>query len=361
MVLKWVEELIAAGADVAVRAPGRANLIGEHTDYNDGFVLPIAVGLATYLVGMRANDVVLRSEAEADAVTVSPAAPVMPPAGWGRYVAAVVSALRDDDVPIGGLHGGIVSDVPIGAGLASSAALEVALARSLALEELEPRRLAVLCRRAENEYVGVQSGIMDQLSAAAAREGHACLIDCRANSIEYVPFPDDLRVVIVDSGIRHDLARSAYNDRVTECATAAAALGVPSLRDATVADMNASNLDPTLRRRARHVVSENERVLAAVEAFRASDNAALAEIFEASHASYSSDFDASTPEIDELVARARSTPGVVAARLTGGGWGGCTVNLVDGDADVASIADAIGGVRWWITGAAAGAGPVLTA
>lgn len=354
-----VTRLIDEGAEVAVRAPGRANLIGEHTDYNDGFVLPIAIDLATYVIGTRASDLSLRSEADPELVTASADRLSLPPTGWGRYVVGVLRALRDDGISIAGLHGTVVSDVPIGAGLASSAALEVALALSIGGEALSPPRLAEVCRRAENDFVGVRSGIMDQLTSAAARGGHACLIDCCHNSIEYVAFPDALRVVIADSGIRRDLADSVYNLRVEECERAAAALGVASLRDVSAADLDAaSNLDPVLRRRARHVITENERVLATVEALRSGDRPALGEIFAESHHSYSADYEASTPEIDDMVARARSTDGVIAARLTGGGWGGCTVNVIESDADAAVVAEKIGGTGWWVTEAADGAGSV---
>ena len=337
---------VAADAEQAFRAPGRANLIGEHTDYNDGFVLPAALELATYVVGRPRDDgvVSLRSlEGEIE-----------------PYVAAVVNALRDDGIDVGGFEGVVASDIPIGAGLSSSAALEVALACALASSALEPTRLAAVCHRAENVYLGMESGIMDQLTSAAGKAGHALLIDCRDLSVQPIPLPPDVSLLVVDSGVRRELAESAYNERVAECRAAAKALGVPSLRDATALD----GLSGVLLRRARHVVTENGRVLAAAEALREGRLEELGPLFSASHTSLAGDYEVSTPELDALVAIAGQTDGVIAARLTGAGFGGCTVNLVKTDG-----ADAVGrefvaryaretGIetRFWVSEPAAGAG-----
>jgi galactokinase len=339
---------VAAGAEQAFRAPGRANLIGEHTDYNDGFVLPAALELATYVVGRPRDDgvVSLRSlEGEIE-----------------RFVDAVVRALRDDGIDVGGFEGVVASDIPIGAGLSSSAALEVVLACALAGSELEPARLAAICHRAENVYLGTKSGIMDQLTGAAGRAGHALLIDCRDLSVQPIPISPDVSLLVVDSGVRRELAESAYNERVAECRAAAEALGVPSLRDATALD----GLSGVLLRRARHVATENERVLAAAEALRAGRLEELGHLLSASHTSLAGDFDVSTPELDALVGIADETDGVIAARLTGAGFGGCTVNLVraeDGEAVgrevVARYARETGiETRFWVSKPAAGAGPV---
>ena len=340
------ERLLRAvpGAEQAFRAPGRANLIGEHTDYNDGFVLPAALELATWVAGRRRTDgvVALRS-LDGDIQ---------------RFVDAVVAALRDEGVEVVGFEGVVATEIPIGAGLSSSAALEVALAEALGGSVLEPSRLAVVCHRAENVYLGTRSGIMDQLASAAGEAGHALLIDCRAVSVEPIPVPSELSLLVVDSGVRRGLAESAYNDRVAECRAAADQLGVPSLRDATDLD----GLSGTLLRRARHVVSENERVLTAAAALRDARLGELGELFHASHVSLRDDFEVSTPELDRLVEIAAQTDGVIAARLTGAGFGGCTVNLVQAEAAEAAGSEIVerygSGARFWVSRPAAGAAPV---
>jgi galactokinase len=341
---------VTADAEQAFRAPGRANLIGEHTDYNDGFVLPAALELATYVVGRPRDDgvVSLRSlDGEIE-----------------RFVNAVVRALRDEGVEVGGFDGVVASEVPIGAGLSSSAALEVAVARALAGSALEPARLAAVCQRAENVYLGTRSGVMDQLASAAGQAGHALLIDCRDLTVTPIPLPAGICLLVVDSGVRRAVAQSDYNERVAECQAAADALGVRSLREATSADLD--GLSGVLLRRARHVVTENERVLAAAEALRGERLEELGALFSASHTSLAGDFEVSTPELDALVAVAAETNGVIAARLTGAGFGGCTVNLVRTEG-----ADAVGrevvaryaretGIetRFWVSKPAQGAGPV---
>ena len=317
--------------EVCRRAPGRANLIGEHTDYNNGFVLPVALELATYVAGRRIADKVrLLSLDEPGTVEVDLVTGSGPSRGWGRYVTAVVRALKDDGVELLGLEGVIASEVPAGSGLSSSAALEVSVAQALVADQLDELRLARICRRAENHYVGVPSGIMDQLSSAAARAGHALLIDCLDETVEHIPMPEDLDVLVVDSGVRRELAEAGYKRRQQECRAAAEALGVSSLREVQAADLE--RLQGDLLERARHILAENERVRAAAQALKDSDLQALRDLFAESHASMAQDFAMSTPEIDTLVAIAGDTPGVVAARLTGGGFGGCTVNLVRRDA-----------------------------
>jgi galactokinase len=318
------------GTDVAVRAPGRANIIGEHTDYNDGFVLPVALDCATYIAGRRLpRRVHLVSLQERGEVTVDLRTGTGPLEGWGAYVSGVVRALLDASIEVQGLDAVVHSEVPVGAGLSSSAALEVALALALSAHPLEPLRVAEICRRAEQSYVGVDVGIMDQLACAAARAGHALLIDCRDNSIEHVRVPETVAIVVIDSGVRRALDASAYNERRAQCRSAAAALGVTSLREAGPDTVAAAGLDTVMRRRARHVVTENERVLSAAEALRRGDLATVGGLLYASHESLRRDYEVSTPELDELVTAARATEGVYGARLTGAGFGGCTVNLVD--------------------------------
>jgi galactokinase len=347
------ERLLRAfpGAEQAFRAPARANLIGEHTDYNDGFVLPAALELATYVAGRRRDDglVSLRS---LDGPDLEP------------FANAVARALRDDGVLVTGFEGAVASDVPIGAGLSSSAALEVALACALAGSALEPTRLATICQRAENAYLGTRSGIMDQLASAAGKAGHALLIDCLDLTIRPVPLPAGISLLVVDSAVRRELAQSAYNQRVAECRAAAEALGVSSLR--WVTNEQVETLHGVLRRRARHVVDEIGRVLAAAEALRFGRLDDLGFLFRASHASLADDFEVSTPELDALVAIAEGTDGVVASRLTGAGFGGCTVNLVRDEAAEAASRTVVERyrqetgreARFWVSKPADGAGPV---
>jgi galactokinase len=357
----------AVGPDVEIvtRAPGRANLIGEHTDYNDGFVLPVALELATYVAGARSPGVVrLSSLDEPGEVVVDLRSVRGPEQGWGRYVTAVVRALSDESVGVRGFNGALCSDVPAGAGLSSSAALEVAVALAVADEVLDAVTLARICRRAENVYVGVDSGILDQLASAAARAGHALLIDCRDDSVEPVPVPEPLAVVVIHSGVQRGLTATAYNERRAECRRAAGKLGLSTLREASVHDVEQGLSDDDIaRRRARHVVTENGRVLDAARALRDGAFDQLGELFAASHRSLANDYEVSSRELDDLVSAAWSTPGVVAARLTGAGFGGCTVNLVQrarADEIAAEIARRYVEAterrpRWWVSRPAAGA------
>lgn len=357
------------GSDLAWRAPGRANLIGEHTDYNDGFVLPVALGLALYIAGRRSpGSLRLSSLDQSGVASVDLSTGEGPDKGWGRYATAVVRSLLDEGVELTGFSGVVVSELPVGAGLSSSAALEVAIASALVAEPLEPVRMAKICRRAENAYVGVQSGIMDQLASAAGRSGHALLIDCRDVSVEAVEVPAGLRVVVIDSAVQRGLAESGYNERRKQCEAAATALGVASLRDADdeLLESHLGRMGDLVYRRARHVIGENERVKTTVAALRTADFERLGRLFDDSHRSFAQDFEASTPEVDSLVKVARETDGVVAARLTGGGFGGCTVNLVlegraeDAAAEILSGYGALTGLqgRAWVSEPADGVTPL---
>jgi galactokinase len=355
------------GWDRAFRAPGRANLIGEHTDYNDGFVLPVALEMSTYVAGREVeSEVRLRSLDFDDEVVTEAGAGQGPERGWGAYVTGVVRALEDQGIAVHGFVGAIASEVPMGAGLSSSAALEVAVASALVDDAIDEPTLARVCQRAENVYVGVQCGIMDQLAATSGRDGHALFIDCRSLAIEAVPVPDGLTVLLIDSAVQRELGDSGYNERRAQCEEAARVLGVRALRDASMGMLEEAGdeLDGLVLRRARHVIGDNERVVEAVAALRNDDRDALGHLFAASHESYARDYEASTPEIDALVDIAASTPGVVAARLTGGGFGGCTVNLVE-RYRAGAVADAIVDgyrtrtghqARHWISRPAAGAG-----
>ncbi|HZQ81496.1 MAG TPA: galactokinase family protein [Gaiellaceae bacterium] len=292
--------------EVAVRAPGRVNLIGDHTDYNDGFVLPIAIELDCRVHG-RATDGELRLR-WAD--------------GGDENSARIAAAVRERLELTAGLDADVHSTVPMGSGLSSSSALAVALGCAFAAaagRDVEPRELARACQAAETDATGVPGGIMDQLTSVLARADHALLIDCRSLEVEQIPIPAGLGIVAVHSGLPRTLAGSAYAERRAACEATARRLGLAALRDATaeqVAD------DPF----ARHVVSENARVLAAAEALRTGDLEALATAVRASHASLRDDYEVSTPELDVLVA-ALEDAGALGARLTGAGFGGCVVAL----------------------------------
>ncbi|MHB8670147.1 MAG: galactokinase [Acidimicrobiales bacterium] len=303
-------------------APGRVNLIGEHTDYNGGLAMPMAIDLGVTVEGVRRGDLVRLRSSEVPGDAVVPLRPaeiteLEPP--WARYVAGVVAAV-DPDV---GLIGEVRSSLPIGVGLSSSAALELALALALGLE-VPCREAARICQRAEQTAVGVPCGIMDQLASAAGVEGHALLIDCATLEIEPVLLPEELEVVVVASGEYRRLAESAYGQRRAECEAAASVVG--PLRDATLADL-ASIEDEVVRSRARHVLTENARVLAFAAAVRRGDLEEAGALLRESHASLRDDFAVSTPGLEALVAGLDSVPGVYGSRLTGAGFGGCAVAL----------------------------------
>ena len=313
------------------RAPGRVNLIGEHTDYNLGFVLPIAIDFACYAASAPNQDDTLRvfslnmkdqrSWPIAQVPSLKPA-----PSHWTNYILGVARQIPQT-------HGrdiALYSTVPVGSGLSSSAALEVAMALAAGWDlQNEPKLdLAKLCQRAENDFVGLPSGIMDQYVSVFGEAGAAIQIDCRSLKCETVPLPPQAAFVAVDSLVKHELGQSAYRERVADCARAARDLHVDSLREASVAQLPLIR-DPIIRRRARHVLTENQRVLAFAQASRTQDLVEMGRLFTDSHRSLQKDYEVSCPEIDFLVDSAIALPGVYGARITGGGFGGCTVNLME--------------------------------
>lgn len=307
---------------VTARAPGRVNLIGDHTDYTGGLVLPMAIDRETVVEGVRGGtEVRLRSDAAPGAarIPLDVAEPAATEPPWARYVAGVVAEIG----PAEGLTGSIRSTLPVGVGLSSSAALEVAVALALGFagERIE---LAQLCQRAEQRASGVPCGIMDQLTIVSGRPGHALLIDCDTLDVEPVPVPVDAEIVVVDSGERRTLAGSAYATRRRQCEEAAGRIG--PLRRADEHDV-ARLGDPVLRRRARHVVTENARVAAFAVALAQGDLVAAGALMGDSHRSLRDDFEVSTPALDALVEALVATPGVFGARLTGAGFGGAAVAL----------------------------------
>ncbi len=319
-------------------APGRVNLIGEHTDYNDGFVLPVAIDRVVLAAARGRDDGRLRlwslqeeKPADLELAGVGPGRVD----GWAAYPAGVAWALAQAGVAVGGADLVVDGDVPAGAGLSSSAALECATAVALAElagAELDRPTVAGLARRAENEVVGVPSGAMDQMISMLGRAGHALFLDTRSLQAEQVPLPLEaagLRLVVLDTRTGHRLVEGAYADRRAACEAAAAILGVPALRDATLEQVEAAAAalgDPGLRR-ARHVVTENARVLAAVELLRAGDLHRLGPLLAGSHASLRDDYEVSSPELDTAV-EAAVAAGAVGARMTGAGFGGSAIALV---------------------------------
>lgn len=310
-------------APVTAVAPGRVNLIGDHTDYTGGLVLPMAIDLATTITGVRGGDrvqLVSDEEVEPTDIAIAIEDPSTLSPFWSRYIGGVVTATS----PACGFVGTVKTTIPVGAGLSSSAALEVAAALALGFEG-SAIDLAKACQRAEQIASGVPCGIMDQLASAAGREGHALLIDCHSLEITYVPVPDDVEVVVI-FGHHRTLVGSAYAERVQQCATAEAAIG--PLRLASLADVERI-AEPTSQQRARHVVSENQRVREFAEAMRTGEYRRAGDLMLESHQSLRADFETSTPQMDGLVSMLIATPGVYGARMTGGGFGGCVVALTE--------------------------------
>jgi galactokinase len=343
---------IRPGITGAWRAPGRVNLIGEHTDYNDGFVLPFALSQSTTVTAETTGGDAwtVRSSAADRPVTIG-AADLEPGRidGWAGYVAGIIWALRDAgyDPPTADLS--LSSDVPVGAGLSSSAALELAVLTALCdLGRLDLPIVARprLAQRAENTYVGMPCGIMDQAAAALCRAGHALFLDCRSLAVEHIPFDlagTGLAMLVVDTRAPHRLVDGEYADRRASCERAAALLGVPALRDVTDLDAALAALpNAKLRGRTRHVVTENARVLATVDLLRAARVRDIGPLLTASHASMRDDYEITVPEVDVAVETALSA-GAYGARMTGGGFGGCVLALVDEvatDSVAAAVADA---------------------
>ena len=319
-----------------VHAPGRVNLIGDHTDHMGGLALPCAIDLGITITGDRADAIDLTSTIDDERVQIDLHGPSTVATGWGRYVAAV-AALVPDAL---GIRGTIGSDLPVGAGLSSSAALEVATALALGFAG-PPMDLALLAQRAEHDATGTPTGLLDQLAITHGLDGHALFIDFTTLAVEPVRVPDDLDLVVVHSGQRRSVETSAYAERVAHCEAATALVGpLPGADRDRIEEI----ADPVLRSRARHVRTECDRVRAAVDALRADDIDALGELMNASHRSLRDDFEVSTPRLNELVETLVAVPGVHGARLTGAGFGGCVVAVCDAGA----IADpsAITGRGW---------------
>jgi galactokinase len=326
------------------RAPGRINLIGEHTDYNDGFVLPATINFSTWvtLTPLEERRLEIFSEnfneqVELDLTEVNP----LPRGQWSDYVIGVAVMLQRAGYSLSGAKLRIRGEVPVGSGLSSSAALEVATACALVANsnlDIERTELAKLCRQAENEYVGARVGIMDQFVSLQGRSQSALLLDCRSLEFKIVPLSAEAEVVVCDTMVRHDLASSGYNQRRAECEAGVKHLAdslpnITALRDVTLEQLEKYGEDLTelIFRRCRHVISENARVLQAGEKLEDGKLSEFGHLMNESHRSLRDDYEVSCPELDLMVELAGQVDGVYGARMTGGGFGGCTVNLVSKD------------------------------
>ena len=332
-------EYFSGPPELCVRAPGRVNLIGEHTDYNEGFVLPCALQYGTIIAARSRDDHkihVIALDCNGESTHFGTALPIAHSTEmtWANYVKGVVHVLRSRGRQIRGVDLVVGGDVPQGAGLSSSASLQVALGllfSELNDLELSPVEIALYAQQAENEYVGCQCGVMDQLASALGQAQHAVLIDCRTLETQLVSIHEDLRLVIVNTNVRRGLVDSAYNERRRQCEEAADVLNLKSLRDLDLVSLEASReqLSEVTYRRARHVVTENQRTLNAVQALQAGDLKTLSVLMAASHASLREDFEVTVSQVDDLVDIMSEVIGDQGGvRMTGGGFGGCVVAIV---------------------------------
>lgn len=373
-------EKMYGGMPILVRAPGRVNLIGEHTDYNDGFVLPTAIGFeTTAAIGPRdGKQLVVYSENYREQVELDlDDLPDARRGHWSDYAVGVARQLQRDAATLRGANLLLRGNVPLGAGLSSSASLEVAIC--MALLDVSERRMdgdnvARLCQRAENDFVGARCGIMDQFISVHGMKDHALRLDCRSLQYEQLPIPPGIRLVICNSMVRHSVAEGAYSERRAESEAgtryfAERMPGVKALRDVSFEDFEklGDDLPEAIGKRCRHVITENARVLQAAEALKEANLTRFGQLMLNSHVSLRDDFAASCEEIDLLVRLAEQCPGVYGARMTGGGFGGCTINLVDADRAeefrrtiLQEYERATGRVtEVYVTSAADGAGPIL--
>ena len=323
------------------RAPGRVNLIGEHTDYNDGFVMPAALDFSTWVKvsPLEQRKLTIISENFGDEIEVDLDDPNLTARGrWSDYPVGVAVVLERAGYRLRGARLQIRGEVPIGSGLSSSAAIEVATACALVANselKIDPRELALLCRRAENEFAGAHVGIMDQFVSLFGQAQKALLLDCRSLEFRLLPLPDNVRLIICNTMVKHALASSAYNERRAQCEAGVKQLAkylpdISALRDVTIEQLeeHANDLPDVVYRRCRHVITENARVLSAGDALERGDLGRFGEVMGESHRSLRDDYEVSCKGLDLMVEIAQSVEGVYGARMTGGGFGGCTVNLV---------------------------------
>jgi galactokinase len=344
-------------------APGRVEILGNHTDYNLGLVLSAAIHLGVTIEAKQLSEPILDITSETNGRTTRAELGSLHRSAndaWANYPVGVIKILLDAGFKLGGMNLHISSNLPLGAGLSSSAALEVATAmatKALYNLDIELMQLARLCQRAENDFVGVRSGLLDQASSIFGQAQHLVLLDFREITADLVTLPANVSLLLLNSGVPHELTGGEYNERQTQCFEAAALLGVPALREATIAQVRNSDLKGILRRRALHITEENERVLRGREALRAGDIEEFGALMFASHESSRTNFENSTSHLDALVELAKQTPGVYGSRLTGGGFGGSSVSLINTDLS-SEIIQSISSAYYRITGATCS--PILT-
>jgi galactokinase len=352
--------------EITAYAPGRAELLGNHTDYNEGYVLALAVDRGVTLTGHARQDrmIELRSRELQKAQTISlDALTAEKAADWSRYVLGVVDQFRRNEISLGGFEAEISSTLAMGAGLSSSAALENATGLFLLQAfggKLEPLQIARFSQKAEHDFVGVRCGLLDQITSLFSRSGDVTLIDCRSFQIDFVPLDQRISVIVANTGVKHALVEGEYNMRREDCEAAARALGVKALRDVSSAmlEEHRGKLSDRIYRRARHIVGENERVLQGAEALRSGDPRRFGELMFASHESSRVNFENSCRELDALVDAAKNTKGVYGARLSGGGFGGATINLAEAGKEaeiIEALSAAVPGLKCLVTPAADGA------
>ena len=337
-VVDYFVQTYGRAPEFIVRAPGRVNLIGEHTDYNDGFVLPAAIDRAIWIALRPLDEPLVRiySKDFDDPAEFPIDSFELKIDGWGKYAQGVGWAIQASGLPLKGWEGCLLSDVPVGAGLSSSAALQLAAARAFQAMsgwEWGGARMALLAQRAEFEFAGVRSGIMDQMISALGKPGCAMMLDCRTYETSYFPLPEGVGIAVLDTMTRRQLEHSAYNERVEQCQAAARYFGVPSLRDVTLEELIQAEgkLSPVVYWRARHVLTENERTLEAASALLRGDAYVFGRLMDESHTSLRDDYEVSSNALDLMVSIAREIPGCFGARMTGAGFGGCAVALVQED------------------------------
>ncbi|MEC8223037.1 MAG: galactokinase, partial [SAR324 cluster bacterium] len=335
-VIEEFKNLYHTDPSYLVRAPGRVNLIGEHTDYNDGFVLPMALSQSIWIaLSSQPNpEVELHSLDFEESVNVPLEEDYQKSRGWQEFLKGVLDILKQEGYSLSGWKGVAAGNVPIGAGLSSSSAFELAIARaftSVGNWEWHPLEMAGLCQRAENEWVGMNCGIMDQTISALGQAGNALFLDCRSLETRQVRMPENLQIAVMDTGTRHELVDSAYNERRLQCEKAAAFFEVKALRDLSLEKLLSSEkeMDPVVYRRARHVVTENQRVLSFIKDLESGSPEKAGQQMNESHQSLRDDFEVSSEALDLISECARESPGCYGARMTGGGFAGCGVALVD--------------------------------
>ena len=335
-VLNFYTNKYGNAPEYLVRAPGRVNLIGEHTDYNEGYVMPLAINYAVWIAFSQIPEpeVHLHSIDFDQNEVISINKELTKGEGWSEYLKGLINIYTNSKFKIFGWKGIIAGNVPIGAGLSSSAALTLALTRvftKVSNLDWDPRQMARICQLAENQWVGVNCGIMDQMISASGQEDHVTLIDCRSLKTTPVPLPEEVRVVILDTCTRRGLVDSAYNERRKQCESVASYFGKKTLRDVSYKQLNEAKtkIDHTQFKRARHVVQENERVLDCAESLRLGNFDHVGKLMNSSHKSLRDDFEVSSDALDLIVENALKAPGCYGARMTGAGFGGCAVALVE--------------------------------